>query len=280
MRGKSTFAQRRNALVTPAPVEAPAMPANRTTLPTKPKATPGEHLLACIRSGDFEHTTAPFNTTPMEVVAVGDTFWVDLGNVAEVLEYSGKKSLRNFISRIETIKTGEHIITVKGSDFSALGFDIKKVSNLGGRPSVTLISEEGVFLLTQRSHKPNARPVQEFFAKVGPQLRRTGKFEVEGYIPSGPGAVAPSTGAADCPPPQVQYAPYVPSDYEVQRERTDMLGHLLELDKRWGGTCEETHLLLGHKALELALGRKLDPHKAWKPREAQILANGQMMLPI
>lgn len=55
-----------------------------------------------------------------------------------------------------------------------MGSIAKRDGTSGGNPNITIISEEGVFALIMRSHKPQAQKFQEFVYKTIVSMRATG----------------------------------------------------------------------------------------------------------
>ncbi|MCA9548125.1 MAG: hypothetical protein KC613_27160, partial [Myxococcales bacterium] len=144
-----------------------------------PPPSAGEALLEAIRSGNFKHTTQPFNGQPMHVVVAGDDYWMDVGELAKALGYEDRRGLMRLIRDIGQVVEGDDLVVVEGDDRRALGFGESFSPNLGGRPVTTLLSEVGINFVLQRSRKPAAAPFQEWLARdVVPALRRTGRYEV------------------------------------------------------------------------------------------------------
>ena len=111
-----------------------------------------------------------------EVIVVFDkskNIWFSLSQILKALEYNSfrdeMKSIKNTVSD-EEISTYIKII----KDTKGHKLDIKNI-----QPHMKMISEGGLYLLLNKSHKPLAIELKhQLYTKVLPTIRKTGKYNV------------------------------------------------------------------------------------------------------
>lgn len=125
-----------------------------------------------------------FSGTSLAVVMrSGEPFWF-ARQLADVLEYGRGDAIHKLISDApDVFVDGEDIITVVGDELRELkGLDVATTSSGGHKipsnaPSVTLLSESGVFMVLLKSNQPKALSFARWLTReVLPQIRKTGSY--------------------------------------------------------------------------------------------------------
>jgi prophage antirepressor-like protein len=151
-------------------IECPPVAA-QDTAETKGTTVP---LPAGTRVADSGLTPFCFEGKDIRIIRDRDEIWVVAKDVAEALGYTWKT---NLIYHVPEEWRGT-----------------KRISTLGGRQDIAVLSEQGLYFFVARSDKPKAIPFQKWIAgEVLPSLRRTGRYEV----PARPSVRSASEPVAD-----------------------------------------------------------------------------------
>lgn len=108
-----------------------------------------------------------FDEAPVRVVMILDNPWFVANDIAKVLGYQRAPDM---VRHLDEDEKGVHVL-----------------HTLGGNQEMTVISESGLYAAIFKSRRPEAQRFRKWVtSEVLPELRRTGRYHLEGYTAPAP----------------------------------------------------------------------------------------------